>query len=418
MSGPLHGYKVIELTSTVSGPIAGMILGDQGADIIKIEPPMVGDLARHMGDSRNGMAAMFSTLNRNKRSLVLDLKDSADMDIFLQLIPSADVLIENYRPGIVKKLGIDYDTLKALNPGLVYASISGYGQSGPYRHRKVYDPLIQATTGTAFEQHGVRPTNVRTIIFDKVTGYTAAQSITAALLQRARTGEGQHLPISMLGSALYFQWPDVMWSHTFQGEGTRPGGTLADWFQIFKTADGFASIVLVASESFERLCLLLDLDLHLDERFRSLPDRLANADVLQELLDEAMSTWTTEARLTRAEFLKIREREFVTSSRAMGAGNLRIISRVILPNAMPPLVVAITLRVGITIIYEAALSFLGLTDPDVMTWGKMIGLSRDFFFDAWWTVTFPGVAILVVVLCIALIGDGLNDAFNPKLRGR
>jgi len=102
----------------------------------------------------------------------------------------------------------------------------------------------------------------------------------------------------------------------------------------------------------------------------------------------------------------------------MGAGNLRIISRVILPNAMPPLIVAITLRVGITIIYEAALSFLGLTDPDVMTWGKMIGLSRDFFFDAWWTVTFPGVAILVVVLCIALIGDGLNDAFNPKLRGR
>jgi len=282
-----------------------MILGDQGADIIKIEPPMVGDLARHMGDSRNGMAAMFSTLNRNKRSLVLDLKDSADMDIFLQLIPSADVLIENYRPGVVKKLGIDYDTLKALNPGLVYASISGYGQSGPYRHRKVYDPLIQATTGTASEQHGVRPTNVRTIIFDKVTGYTAAQSITAALLQRARTGEGQHLPISMLGSALYFQWPDVMWSHTLQGEGARPGGTLADWFQIFKTADGFASIVLVASESFESLCILLDLDLHLDKRFRSLPDRLANADILQELLDEAMSTWTTEALCAELDALDV-----------------------------------------------------------------------------------------------------------------
>ena len=132
----------------------------------------------------------------------------------------------------------------------------------------------------------------------------------------------------------------------------------------------------------------------------------------------AITTWTTEARLTRAEFLKIREREYVMSSRAIGARNLRIILQVILPNAMPPLVVAITLRVGITIIYEAALSFLGLTDPDVMTWGKMIGLSRDFFFDAWWTVTFPGFAILLIVLCIALIGDGLNDALNPKLRGR
>lgn len=295
MSGPLHGYKIIELTSTVSGPIAGMILGDQGADIIKVEPPMLGDLARHMGDTRNGMGAMFSTLNRNKRSLVLDLKDSADMDIFLQLIPSADVLIENYRPGIVKKLNIDYATLSALNPGLVYASISGYGQSGPYQHRKVYDPLIQATTGTAFEQHGTRPTNVRTIIFDKVTGYTAAQAITAALLQRARTGEGQHLQVSMLGSALYFQWPDVMWAHTFQGEGSRSAGTLADWFQIFKTADGYASIVLVASEAFESVCQLLNIELHLDERFKSLPNRLANADLLQQLLDEAMSTWTTDA---------------------------------------------------------------------------------------------------------------------------
>lgn len=143
-----------------------------------------------------------------------------------------------------------------------------------------------------------------------------------------------------------------------------------------------------------------------------------STDVVVVILAIAVTTWTTEARLTRAEFLKIKEREYVMSSRAIGARNFRLIAQVILPNAMPPLVIAITLRIGITIIYEAALSFLGLTDPDVITWGKMIGLSRDFFFDAWWTVTFPGVAILLVVLCIALVGDGLNDAFNPKLRGR
>ena len=143
-----------------------------------------------------------------------------------------------------------------------------------------------------------------------------------------------------------------------------------------------------------------------------------SSNMVVVVLAIAVTTWTTEARLTRAEFLKIKEREFVTAARAAGARDWRIIRQVILPNAMPPLVIAITLRVGITIIYEAALSFLGLTDPDVMTWGKMIGLSRDFFFDAWWTVTFPGLAILFVVLCIALIGDGLNDAFNPKLRGR
>lgn len=143
-----------------------------------------------------------------------------------------------------------------------------------------------------------------------------------------------------------------------------------------------------------------------------------SSDVVVVVLAIAVTTWTTEARLTRAEFLKIKEHEYVTASRAIGDRNYRIITKIILPNAMPPIVIAITLRVGITIIYEAALSFLGLTDPDLITWGKMIGLSRDFFFDAWWTVTFPGVAILLVVLCIALIGDGLNDAFNPKLRGR
>ena len=129
-------------------------------------------------------------------------------------------------------------------------------------------------------------------------------------------------------------------------------------------------------------------------------------------------SWTGLARLTRAEFLKLKEREFVMAARAVGARNHRLILRVILPNALPPLIIAVTLRIGMTIIYEAALSFLGLTDPDIMTWGKMIGLSRDFFFEAWWTVTFPGLAILLTTLCIALIGDGLNDAFNPKLRGR
>ena len=130
MSGPLDGYRVVELTSTVSGPIAGMILADQGADVIKIEPPMIGDLARYMGSSRNGMGAMYAVLNRNKRSLVLDFKEASDKNIFCKLIQTADVLIENYRPGVVKKLGIDYDTLRVLRPELIYVSISGYGQTG------------------------------------------------------------------------------------------------------------------------------------------------------------------------------------------------------------------------------------------------------------------------------------------------
>ena len=305
MAGPLSGYRIIELTSTVSGPIAGMILGDQGADIVKIEPPMTGDLARFMGDRRNGMSAMFATLNRNKRSVVLDMKHEVDKEIFLQLVATADVLIENYRPGVTRKLGIDYQTLRSHNPGLVYASVSGYGQSGPYQHKRVYDPLIQATAGAAAEQHGERPENIRTVIFDKITGYTAAQAITAALLARAKTGEGQHLPISMLSSALYFQWPDVMWSHTFQGEGTETSGTLADWFQIFKTADGYVSIILATAATFEKLCELLDLDLDEDERFNTLPARVANRTLLQQLIDNAMSNWTTDVICQRLDSYEI-----------------------------------------------------------------------------------------------------------------
>ncbi len=136
------------------------------------------------------------------------------------------------------------------------------------------------------------------------------------------------------------------------------------------------------------------------------------------ILAIGLTTWTGLARLTRAEFLKIKEREFVVAARAVGAKNFRLISRIILPNALPPLIISITLHIGTVIIFEAALSFLGLTDPEVMTWGRMIGFSRDDFLEAWWTVTFPGLAILFTALCIALIGDGLNDAFNPKLRGR
>lgn len=294
MAGPLADYRILELTSTVSGPVAGMILGDQGADIIKIEPPMLGDLARFMGDINNGMGGMFSTLNRNKRSLVLDLKEPADMSIFMRLVPTADVLIENYRPGIVQKLGIDYDSLAKINPGLVYTSISGYGQSGPYQNRRVYDPLIQATTGTSAEQHGDRPTNVRTVIFDKVTGYTAAQAITAALLQREKTGRGEYLPISMLQSALYYQWPDVMWSHTLQSEDASYSGKLADYFQIFKASDGYICIILVADDACQQLCELLGIEAHKDEKFATFAARLAHADEWLQLMDDALSTWKTE----------------------------------------------------------------------------------------------------------------------------
>ena len=155
--------------------------------------------------------------------------------------------------------------------------------------------------------------------------------------------------------------------------------------------------------------LIDDALMRLTEFFQVLPNLILAIGVVN---------WCPLARLTRAEFLRLKNQEFVMAARSAGATDSRIILRTILPNAMPPLVISITLLVGICILFEAALSFLGLTDPDVMTWGLMIGTSRDYFWEAWWTVTFPGLAILLTVLCIALIGDGLNDALNPKLRKR
>ena len=277
MSGPLEGIRVVELTSTVSGPFAGMILADQGADVVKIEPPGIGDIARYMGGVRSGMGAMFSVINRNKRSVVLDLKEKKEFKVLQDLIRTADVLIENYRPGVVKKLGIDYENIKETNPSIIYVSISGYGQSGPYKNIRVYDPLIQATAGSASAQNSEQPEFFRSIVFDKVTGLIAAQAISTALLQKERTGDGQYLPISMLDSALYYLWPDVMWSRTLLGEGVVEAGELADYFPLFRAKDKSICIILVADPDFVKFCEQLNSKLYEDEKFSTMQQRVKNS---------------------------------------------------------------------------------------------------------------------------------------------
>jgi crotonobetainyl-CoA:carnitine CoA-transferase CaiB-like acyl-CoA transferase len=280
MSGPYKGIRVLELTSTVSGPYAGMMLADQGADVIKIEPPGIGDLARFMGTIKDGMGAMFSTLNRNKKCICLDFKNDEDLEVFKTLVSTADVLIENYRPGIVKKLGIDYETLVKINPDLIYCSISGYGQSGPYKEKKVYDPLVQGTVGIPNAQNSKSPELLRTIIYDKVTGMTSAQAISAALYQKAKGEGGQYLPISMMESALYYNWPDLMMNHTFD-EGGINIGELADLFEVYETTDGGVVIIIIANdEIFTNFCTLFGLTFHLDEKYNNVIARILNKEEL------------------------------------------------------------------------------------------------------------------------------------------
>ena len=280
MSGPYKGVRVLELTSTVSGPFAGMMLADQGADVIKIEPPGIGDLARFMGTIKDGMGAMFSTLNRNKKCICLDFKNEEDLEVLKKLVSTADVLIENYRPGIVKKLGIDYESLSKINPDLIYCSISGYGQSGPYKEKKVYDPLIQGTVGIPLAQNNQSPELIRTIIYDKVTGLTSAQAISAALYQKAIGEGGQYLPISMMESALYYNWPDLMMNYTFD-EGGVNIGELADLFEVYETNDGGVVLIIIANdEVFTKFCTVFDLSLHLDQKYNNLVSRIINKEEL------------------------------------------------------------------------------------------------------------------------------------------
>lgn len=254
--GPLSGFRVLDLSSVVSGPMAAVVLADQGADVIKIEPPGWGDGIRGLGASRNGLSAIYAMINRNKRSIAINLKHPEGQALVRQLAADADVLLQNYRPGKMARLGLDYDALKVEYPDLIYASINGMGEVGPYAEQKTYDYVIQALSGildvqgmtplsmNPSEQNAGQEKNkqtlqmVRSIIYDKVTALTAAQGITAALLARERGAGGQHVQLSMLDAAVYFNWPELMWNYSFKGQGVQYAGDLADVCGISETADG------------------------------------------------------------------------------------------------------------------------------------------------------------------------------------
>ena len=240
----------------VSGPSATMILADQGADVIKVEKPYGGDQTRSSANTQNGFSANFINNNRNKRSVALNLKDAAAKQALLKLCEGADVFIQNFRPGVVDRMGIGEADIRAVAPNIVYVSISGFGATGPYAGKPVYDPLIQALSGLATVQAGSdeeRPRLVRTILPDKLTGIVAAQAITAALLSRARTGEGQHIRLSMLDAVIAFLWGSDMGSQTFI-DSPFPQQNVASFIDlIYETADGHISVAVQSNKEWEAL---------------------------------------------------------------------------------------------------------------------------------------------------------------------
>ena len=305
MPGPLHGYRILDLTSMVSGPLTTMTLADQGAEVIKVENPRGGDHTRAVSNQRGGFSASFLNNNRNKRSIALNLKEPRGRDLLLRLAREADVFVQNFRPGVAERMGIGEQAIREVAPNIVYVSISGFGEQGPYAAKPVYDPLVQALSGLASVQGGsdqARPRLVRTILPDKLTGLVAAQAVTAALLARERTGEGQHVRLSMLEAVIAFLWSSDMGSQTFVG-GEFPQQAAASFIDlIYETADDYISVAVQSDKEWAALTRALDKPEWLDdERFRTPARRHDNIDERLRLTQDVLRTAPAEHWLSRLE---------------------------------------------------------------------------------------------------------------------
>ena len=303
MTGPLDGYRIVDLTQNVAGPLATMILGDQGADVIKVEPLEGGDATRSSAQRRGGFATSFLNNNRNKRSIALDLKAAAGRRALLRLCEGADVFVQNFRPGVVERLGIDEPAVRAVAPDIVYVSISGFGEVGPYATKPAYDPVIQAYSGLATVQAGaddVRPRMLRTILPDKLTAITASQAITAALLSRARTGKGQHVRLSMLEAVVAFLWPSDMGDQTLVGDEPASQSKASETELVYATSDGWITVAVQTNAQWVALTKALDKPEWLDDaRFKTPALRQTNVEARLRLTQQALMGGSSDNWLTR-----------------------------------------------------------------------------------------------------------------------
>ena len=306
MAGPLEGIKVIDVSAVISGPMACQVLGDMGADVIKIEPLGIGDITRIGGFRVGDISAIFASSNRGKRSVALDLSQEEGVSILKKMVASADVLVQNFRPGAVDRMGIGPDTLLEINPDLIYVSISGFGPDGPYRDWRVYDPIIQSISGVVSIQQSQDipiPDLIRTIVCDKTTALTAANAISAALFARA-TGKtaGQHIEIPMLDAAIYWMWPDVFMGHTLWGENVTPGALIYQIYRLQQTADGHIVYFFASDKEFHGLCQALKHpEWATDPRFAEPATRLEsdNYAALGELLHSAFLEFSSDEIMDR-----------------------------------------------------------------------------------------------------------------------
>lgn len=296
--GPLSGITVIDLTAMISGPVCTMMLGDQGADVIKVEP-LTGELTRKVGKQKNGMTTSFLCANRSKRSITLNLKDKKGINILKKLIKNADVLVQNFRPGTMKRMGLNYEEVKKINKEIIYVSISGFGEKGPYANHRVYDPVIQALSGLADIQRDQKtnfPKMVRTIIPDKTTGMAAAQAISSALFYKERYGKGQHIKLAMLDVMVAYLWPEGSASLSFVGEEGDPSDGQMGLDLVFETKDSkYITAGAVTDKEWLGMCEALERkDLLNDPRFNTPRARFENKTERRLLIAEEIKKHNAE----------------------------------------------------------------------------------------------------------------------------
>jgi crotonobetainyl-CoA:carnitine CoA-transferase CaiB-like acyl-CoA transferase len=297
-----------------------MMLADQGADVIKIEAPGKGDHVRSLGNARGGMSAMFLNINRNKRSLAIDLKSSRGVQAVQELALGADVFVQNFRPGVFDRLGIGEPVLRAINPNLIYVSIAGFGEKGPWSGKPVYDPIIQAVSGLTTVQAGAdseRPRLVRTVLPDKVSAIVAAQAISSALFARERSGEGQHVRLSMLDAVLYFLWASDMGAQTYPDIEVRSQEAASFIDLIYQTADGYMTVAVMSDREWAGVTRALNRpDWLADARFATPAARDRHVNERLEMTQEVLKTRTT------AEWMALFEANDVPCAPALTRGEV------------------------------------------------------------------------------------------------
>ena len=296
-TGPLAGIRVVDVSSAVAGPWASSWLAEQGADVIFIEKVGVPDVMRMTGAVNGDQSGCWVSMHRNKRGMDLDIREEAGREILMKLVVEADVFIQNFRPGVVERLAIDYSNLSKINPDLVYLSVSGFGADGPYTDRPVYDPIIQAMSGMTEAQNG---TYVKAVVADKTTAMAGANAVLAALVARANGAGGQHVQVALLDTMLHWMWLEVFWNESLPDAAPTP--TYSEWYEPWETVDGQIAANWVNFDQYRNACEALGRpELADDPRFATRDARLRNSAAQRTEFGAILKQMTTADAISTLE---------------------------------------------------------------------------------------------------------------------